>query len=382
MNYTNEIQNNEKYEGYNFVVVEKVSEDGTPGEVLFQDPEAGSKYKKNMNVTLTVVKSSGDLVVPDVYELSLADAQEKLKNSGLAYTVMLEYSDSVKEGYVIRTNPKRHESVQQGDKVTLYVSDPNAEKSVEVPDIIGSTVEAAKTELESLELLLDENYEEVNSSEPAGTIVSCSPAVGEKATIGSKIKVKVSTGNSESASISVEFVLPNEGEGDIVAKLNADVIVNKVGYSFDGSTYTVTATGTGNDDKLTIYVDDTLYFSCSIDFTSGTPVTSSVIDNTDEGVNVTTKSAVASTGTSSTQQGTENTTQSSDGGSSTGTATDYTGYEYGFARSCLENEGYYVVIVPQLVEDESQGSMILEQSTSGDTVTLTVGYVEYGLYPQ
>lgn len=364
LNYKTEIQNNEKYAGYQFKTIEQETQGDTPGNVISQTPESGSKFKENMEITLYIAKMSGDLVVPDIYDLSISDAKTKLDAMGLKYEIVLEYSDTVAKGNIIRTSPRRHETVKAGDKIKLYVSDPTGEKAVVVPDIIGSTVEAAKLELQSVGLDIEENYESINNSAPAGTIVSCDPGVGEVATSGSKISVKVSTGNSESSSVSVKFTLPSAGSGTIIVKVNSNIVVNRENYTFDGSDYEAIVTGTGKNDKLTVYVDDQLYFSCNVDFSQQTPVITGEINNCGTAV-ATIKSAVSASDESS-----DNSTSSNQSGaSSSGDATSYVSYYYEYAKSQLEAEGYTVTVVDGSYNHE-MGNMVEKQEQNGKNITI------------
>ena len=363
-NYKTEIESNEDYAGYQFKIVEQVSEADAPGTVIGQDPAAGADYKENMEITLTVVKDTGTVTVPNVYDLTLSEAKLKLDNTGLKYDIVLEYSDTVGEGSIIRTSPARYETVKTGDTIKLYVSDPNAPKGVEIPDIIGSTVEAAKITLQAIGLDIDDNVEEINNSAPAGTIVSCSPGVGESAPTGSKISVKVSTGNSESPAITVTFTLPSEGKGRIIGKVNSNIIVNKSDYTFDGSNYSAVLTGTGKSDKVTIYVDDVLYYSCNVDFTQSTPVVTGEINNCGTAT-VSTKAAVASDGTDSGV----GTTKTASNGNNTSDAQSYVTYYYAYAKAQLEAQGYTVTVVDGSY-DPSNGNMVEKQVQNGNNITL------------
>ncbi|MBQ7653968.1 MAG: Stk1 family PASTA domain-containing Ser/Thr kinase [Clostridia bacterium] len=361
-NYKTEIESNEDYAGYQFTIVEQVSEAEAPGTVIGQDPAAGSDYKENMEIKLTIVKDTGTVTVPNVYDLTLSEAKLKLDNTGLKYDIVLEYSETVNEGSIIRTSPARYETVKSGETIKLYVSDPSAPKGVEIPDIIGSTVEAAKTTLAAIGLEIDDNVEEINNSAPAGTIVSCSPGVGETAPTGSKISVKVSTGNSESPTVTVTFTLPSEGKGTIIGKVNSNIVVNKTDYAFDGSSFSAVLTGTGKSDKVTIYVDDVLYYSCNVDFTQSTPVVTGEINNCGTAT-VSTKAAVASG-----EEGGEDTTSASSG-TATADAQSYVSYYYVYAKSQLEAQGY-TVTVEDGSYDPSNGNMVEKQVQNGNKITL------------
>lgn len=156
-----------------------------PGAVLATDPPVGSRLLRGETVTLTV--SSGRPTVPAVEPgTAVADAEQRIRDAGLAPTRDdPEYSDSVPEGAVVRTEPGAGEAVQIGGSVALVVSlgvqPPPEPERVSVPFVVGQTVNDAQALLDELGLAtvarsqlpfqLNENPTVINQTPAAGTVV-------------------------------------------------------------------------------------------------------------------------------------------------------------------------------------------------------------------
>jgi beta-lactam-binding protein with PASTA domain/serine/threonine protein kinase len=109
--------------GLKVTVTTKEDDDEDPGTVLEQSPPGGEKAKVGTEVTLVVAEEPGPFALPNVEGQSLEDAQKTLSDKGLGTKVEHEYSDSVDEGHVIRTDPKAKKEVTKGDTITIVVSD-------------------------------------------------------------------------------------------------------------------------------------------------------------------------------------------------------------------------------------------------------------------
>ena len=112
------------------------------------DPAAGTSWPKGTSVTLYV--SSGMTVVPDGVVGQGKDAAiAALQAAGLgSITVTEQNSDSVGAGVVLSVNPGSGSSVSQGSSVTIVVS--KGPEQVTLPNVVGMTYSAAKSQLEAL----------------------------------------------------------------------------------------------------------------------------------------------------------------------------------------------------------------------------------------
>lgn len=279
LNYYEEVKNNSKYNRYNFEVIETETSEYDYGNIIDQNPKSGEKIDSDDKITLTVAIEPSESIMPDFSNDDVFDVREKLNAMGLEYTELEEVDNTVENGKVIRTVPSSGESIKAGDMVTIYVSK-NENLTVAVPDIVTMSPEMAKLELESVGLVLDTNYtSEASMTVPEGYIVRCSPVVGTSVAEGTKVKVVLSLGQKATTK-DITVKLPSSGSGSIVYKLNGNTVRTSPSYNFYGQNYTVSITGVGTSDAVEVYVNDNLYFSCSVDFTVTPPKVSDVTDYT------------------------------------------------------------------------------------------------------
>ena len=83
--YVNDVIGNPDYRDYNFMVSDSVFDpEKQPGTILFQDPMAGSRVKRNRMVYFSIVSFVPEkTVVPDLRDLTLRQAQTMLESAGL-----------------------------------------------------------------------------------------------------------------------------------------------------------------------------------------------------------------------------------------------------------------------------------------------------------
>jgi eukaryotic-like serine/threonine-protein kinase len=137
--------------------------------------------------------SGGSLSVPAVDGLSLAQARAKIVQSNLVVgTVTDRASSTVASGDVISTDPSNGTNVKAHSAVDLFVSAGAAKKTV--PDLTGRQEAAAVSALASAGL--SSNVKEVQSTEPAGQVVSQSPPAGTQVAPGTQVTLSVSEGGS------------------------------------------------------------------------------------------------------------------------------------------------------------------------------------------
>jgi Serine/threonine protein kinase len=169
------------------------SEEYDAGQVMKQYPNPDNPVKKGTNIVLTVSLGSEELTVPDVSKLTEATAKLKLTEMGLKVTSDYQPSDSVAKGRVVSTNPPVGTSVKVGDAITITVSDGSANAQVPVPNLLGSTVNTAKTTLANASLVLGTvTYETSTQGTPVGQITYQSFSTQQTAAPGTPIDIKVS----------------------------------------------------------------------------------------------------------------------------------------------------------------------------------------------
>jgi len=108
--------------GFDEIEVERVRSLAERDTVLDQDPDGGERAAKDDTITLEVSNGPGQALVPSVRNLPREQAVKDLNQAGFKANVDTEPSDTVKEGFAIRTAPKEGTLVDRGQRVTLYVS--------------------------------------------------------------------------------------------------------------------------------------------------------------------------------------------------------------------------------------------------------------------
>ncbi|MEU8504300.1 Stk1 family PASTA domain-containing Ser/Thr kinase [Streptomyces brevispora] len=162
------------------------------GKVVRSDPKSGARIRGNGSVTLVVSRGPEIVKVPDVEGIELADAKRELTKAGLAPGMTTkEFSEDVEAGDVIRTDPEAGAERHADAAVALVVSKGSP---VDVPDVIGLSIEDATDALDEEGLKAKVLPDRVNSPEVPGDIAHQSPAEGQEAAEGDTITLTVSKG--------------------------------------------------------------------------------------------------------------------------------------------------------------------------------------------
>ncbi|MFJ8532605.1 Stk1 family PASTA domain-containing Ser/Thr kinase [Streptomyces sp. NPDC093591] len=137
------------------MVTREFSDDVTRGSVISVDPETGTKVRSGSAVALTVSKGR-PVDVPDVTGETLADAKAELAESGLKVKVAsARVNSDFDAGQVARQSPTDGGQAAEGDTVTLTLS--KGPEMIEVPDVVGDSVDDARAELEAAGFAVDED---------------------------------------------------------------------------------------------------------------------------------------------------------------------------------------------------------------------------------
>lgn len=172
--------------------------DRPKGSVCSQTPESGP-MAKGETVSVIVSEGAAKIEVPSVVEQSEKTARQNLENKG--FTVKVDYKESDKQpGEVLDQTPPGGTKAEKGTEVTLTVS---KQAEQDVPPVTGQPFDAAKAQLETLGFTV--KREDVDSDQPAGTVVEQNPQ-GGKAPKGSEVTLKVSKGQQQPQQVPVPEV--------------------------------------------------------------------------------------------------------------------------------------------------------------------------------
>ena len=169
--------------------VEETSQDVPEGDVISQDPEAGTKVDEGEEVTLTVSSGAGQVTIPQLTGFKYAEAKELLESDKYGLEVKRNNQESsAPENEVINSNPPGGTEVDRGSTVTLLVSQGQAT----VPNLVGMDVDDAEQALEDAGLKASTTEEP--SPQPEGIVTAQSVPQGQQRPRGTTIELTVSSG--------------------------------------------------------------------------------------------------------------------------------------------------------------------------------------------
>lgn len=165
------------------------SADVPKGSIVAQTPIAGETVNAGTAVTLEVSEGQAHATVPALLGRAQGDAEQLLKDAGLALGEVTEQPSDTARGTVLDATPAAGANVPPGTKVALVVSAGPHELSL--PDVVGRDLAMARGTLEQLGLTAVIEYDSL-SSLPRGTVVAQAPAAGASITGGTAVTLRVS----------------------------------------------------------------------------------------------------------------------------------------------------------------------------------------------
>jgi serine/threonine-protein kinase len=139
--------------------------------VIRTEPAAGEKQAPDSAVTVVFSDGPNPVPIQDVSGMGFDEAAAALQGQGFTVSRADEFSDDVESGKVIGTTPAAGEPLQPNNDVTIRVS--KGPELVQVPDLVGMTVEQARARLVDLGLRAD-----VEDYEPGGRVRAQDPRPG------------------------------------------------------------------------------------------------------------------------------------------------------------------------------------------------------------
>lgn len=186
--------------------------DEPAGTIVKQNPKAGRTVKEGQKITLTVSLGTQYITIPETKNMVAEDAEQTLKDMGLRVTKKPMVDATVAPGAVIYTQPAAGETVTGDSMVIVYVSRQDKDKTQPVPSLTGRMLEDARNEIKGK---FSVRVVEQASEQPAGTVLSQSPAAGSDARITSAITLVVSTGVPEVVETPTDTGNGDEGDSTI-----------------------------------------------------------------------------------------------------------------------------------------------------------------------
>jgi eukaryotic-like serine/threonine-protein kinase len=133
---------------------------------------------------------SAQVKVPNVIGFTQEGAIQQLNDQGLTPKVETKVTTKAPPGTVFQQDPVAGELVDNGSDVTITVA--RGPKQIDVPDVVGMTVDEARSTLQDAGLDLG-NVQQQESTEKEGSILSQNPAAGSSIDKGTPVDVIVAT---------------------------------------------------------------------------------------------------------------------------------------------------------------------------------------------
>jgi len=166
------------------------SSDSPEGTVFRQNPETGEQLNEGEAVNIVISSGVATAEVPDVVGLSESDAISAIEGAGLTADVNDEPSNEVEEGLVIAQDPEGGTTLEEGQTVTIAVSEGPEDR--EMPDVRGQDADEAQAFLED-EFGLNVTQEATPDPCPQepGTVCSQEPGPGSPVAEGDSVTLFV-----------------------------------------------------------------------------------------------------------------------------------------------------------------------------------------------
>lgn len=168
-----------------------VTDDDQVGKVVNQTPSADSEVQQGASVSISIGKGKQQKQVPSVIGKPFNDASATLTGLGFTVKRVDQQSDQPKD-QVIQQIPVGG-SVPVGSQITLTVSSGQPDNKIEMPQLVGMTVDDAQQKLESMgwtQQLREQS--DRTSNKPEGTITKQSVSPGTQIDKDQNITVGVS----------------------------------------------------------------------------------------------------------------------------------------------------------------------------------------------
>jgi eukaryotic-like serine/threonine-protein kinase len=158
------------------------------GTIVAQDPAPDKTVRLGTDVRINASSGPQLVSVPSVIGDRYEDAASTLQQAGFAVARSDVESDDP-QGIVVGQNPDGGSSQPKGSRITLSVS--KGPTTVQVPEVLGFTEDAARSALEGEGFRVRVRRRSVSTPEEADVVLDQFPGPGETAKAGSTVSITV-----------------------------------------------------------------------------------------------------------------------------------------------------------------------------------------------
>jgi eukaryotic-like serine/threonine-protein kinase len=162
-------------------------------KVVDVQPKVGTEVKKGTLLTLVFSKGKRPVDIPDVRNMPLDQAKQRLQSSGLQPgDEEQQDSATIPRGYVIKTKPAAGTSQSPDDPVTLVVS-----SGITMPNLVNMRRDQANAVLTKLGLNVQWQEQDPAPNQPENTVIAQNPPPDQQVNRGDPVQVTVTKGSCQ-----------------------------------------------------------------------------------------------------------------------------------------------------------------------------------------
>ncbi len=162
------------------------------GKIISQEPEANRKIDPGATITVTISRGNRTFALPNYVNSDARQAKIELDRFGVqCVEAAPEYNDEIENGFVIRTDPAAGTMLTEGDTVTITVSRGPEFVMVDMPDLMGKSLNTALELLDVAGLEWDEPVYTEADGEP-DLVIYQSIAQGTQVEKGTRVSFQLS----------------------------------------------------------------------------------------------------------------------------------------------------------------------------------------------
>ncbi len=181
-----------------------------PGSVIQQNPLPFSRVKRGRRVYLVVSIGEKPRYMPQLIGLTPQDAEFRLREIELGIRqVFYEFSDLYPRGVVFNQSVPSGEIAEKNQKVNITVSLGSAPTSLEIPNLVGKSLETVQKELEAMAVTVGKVKYVYRPKLVPGTILKQSVSPGTALLKVDSINLLVSTDQPPPDESKVDSLIQN-----------------------------------------------------------------------------------------------------------------------------------------------------------------------------
>ena len=162
------------------------------GKIISQEPEANRKIDPGATITVTISRGNRTFALPNYVNSDARQAKIELDRFGVqCVEAAPEYNDEIENGFVIRTDPAAGTMLTEGDTVTITVSRGPEFVMVDMPKLMGKSLNTALELLDVAGLEWDEPVYTEADGEP-DLVIYQSIAPGTQVEKGTRVSFQLS----------------------------------------------------------------------------------------------------------------------------------------------------------------------------------------------